>query len=74
MFARLIIVALMLVAGCLCDLTTAAEIYKWTDEDGKVHFGDRPPPSVDDAEALAIDSDPQAVPLDPQRCTTPLAP
>ena len=28
----------------LCvPMPTAAEIFKWTDEDGKVHFGDRPP-------------------------------
>lgn len=29
----------------LLSLCTQAEIYKWTDENGKVHFGDRPPSS-----------------------------
>ncbi|UCE88497.1 MAG: DUF4124 domain-containing protein [Pseudomonadota bacterium] len=32
----------------------AGEIYKWTDEHGNVHFGDRPP--VDNAEEIRIRS------------------
>jgi hypothetical protein len=33
-----------LLAAVLFGLTpAAAEIFKWTDENGKVHFGDRPP-------------------------------
>ncbi|MDX1695120.1 MAG: DUF4124 domain-containing protein [Ketobacteraceae bacterium] len=31
--------------------TAQAEVYRWTDENGKVHFGDRPPGHVD-AETL----------------------
>ncbi|MES9993279.1 MAG: glutaredoxin family protein [Candidatus Thiodiazotropha sp.] len=39
-----------LVLGCLLVLTTsgsvsAEAIYKWRDENGKIHFGDRPPVS-----------------------------
>lgn len=38
--------ALPLMAACLimAATPTAAEIYKWTDADGKVHFSDQPPP------------------------------
>jgi hypothetical protein len=28
----------------LLPITTLAEIYRWTDASGQVHFGDRPPP------------------------------
>lgn len=37
-----IILALMLVFSAVAS----AEIYKWTDENGQVHFGDRPTESV----------------------------
>lgn len=43
----------------------AAEVYRWVDADGKVHFSDSPPPGVA-AERLAIKSaptDPAAVDL-----------
>ena len=29
---------------CLCGSTVNAAVYKWTDENGQVHFGDQPPP------------------------------
>jgi hypothetical protein len=31
-------------ALCLLALPAAAEMYKWTDEHGKVHYSDQPPP------------------------------
>lgn len=34
----------------------ASEIYKWTDEEGNVHYEDRP--TVDDVERVAINSSP----------------
>lgn len=50
--------ALHRLAGCaLCVLALvgqpalAAELYRWVDKDGKVHFGDRPPVEAD-AESL----------------------
>jgi hypothetical protein len=33
--------AACLVYSALIDVVYAAEVYKWTDENGKVHFGDR---------------------------------
>jgi hypothetical protein len=32
-------------ALCLLALPAAAELYKWTDENGKVHYSDQPPPA-----------------------------
>lgn len=44
--------AIALVAGCMSYTEPLeAQVYKWVDEDGKVHFGDFPP---DDAQAEQI--------------------
>lgn len=34
---------LLLLTGLLLPLTAAAGIYKWTDADGNVHYGEKPP-------------------------------
>ena len=34
---------LALATGLVTTHSLAGEIYKWTDENGLVHFGDRPP-------------------------------
>ena len=47
-------IVLALLAGGLA-LPGAAQVYKWTDRDGRVHFGDRPPPEAE-AEELKIRS------------------
>ena len=47
-----IVLSLALAAG---GSAVASEIYKWTDADGNVHYGDRP---VEGAERLAITSRP----------------
>ena len=39
---RLLPVALSLLLGV--GLATAGDIYRWTDADGRVHYGDQPPP------------------------------
>lgn len=45
-------IAHLLLAGALALAATAAQadIYKWTDEQGRVHYGDRPSPSAPAAE------------------------
>lgn len=49
--------ALILMLGIAATgMASASEIYKWTDEDGNVHYGDRP--SADSAEQVAIVSRP----------------
>ncbi len=48
----------------ICLLLTASlaiadsEIYKWTDEDGNVHFSDCPPPPSCDAETIQTPEEP----------------
>ena len=42
---RFPLVALLLFFTALSSANTSAEIYKWVDENGKVHFGDAPPTS-----------------------------
>ena len=38
--------ALMIVAATLLAATAAAQQYKWVDENGRVRYGDTPPPGV----------------------------
>ncbi len=33
-------------ALCLLALPAAADLYKWTDENGELHYSDQPPPST----------------------------
>ena len=51
-WALLLLLALNLLAGS----TVAAEVYKWKDADGHLHFGDRPPTAEADAESVTIRS------------------
>lgn len=37
------LIALCALAVLLAATPIAAEVYKWTDKDGRVHYGDRPP-------------------------------
>jgi hypothetical protein len=38
--------ALLFAALIICSTVASAVVYKWTDADGKVHYGDRPPDGV----------------------------
>lgn len=38
---------LYILAFFLCCSHTFADVYQWTDKDGRTHFGDRPPETVD---------------------------
>ncbi|MBS1209870.1 MAG: hypothetical protein H6R19_2268 [Proteobacteria bacterium] len=44
MRVSLIVLSLM---ALLASLNVSAEVYRWTDKDGKVHYSDAPPPEVD---------------------------
>ena len=46
-----------LLALTATSVVFASDIYKWTDEDGNVHYGDKPMVS-DQPERVAIDSAP----------------
>jgi len=57
---RLFVVFFVLILACT---TSSAEIYKWVDDKGVVHFSDTPPPNdseaIEDEEAPSSDSSPQ---------------
>ena len=53
------LITLALVSGCLILPPVAAEIYKWTDENGRVHYGDRP---KNQAKTVEIDNHPNLKP------------
>lgn len=44
---------LVMLAVSSAEMTFAGDIYKWTDEDGNIHYGDHPTPEVS-KEPLAI--------------------
>ena len=47
-----VILCLFAILSCLLAPAVSAEVYKWTDAEGRVHFGDRPPGR--DAESVTI--------------------
>jgi hypothetical protein len=40
--------ATLLAASACCAFSASAQLYKWTDENGKVHYSDTVPPSAND--------------------------
>ncbi len=55
MIRNIAIVFLMMLAFSSAGVVFAGDIYKWTDEDGNVHFGDRPTANAS-AKSLAVSS------------------
>ncbi|MBK8751019.1 MAG: DUF4124 domain-containing protein [Candidatus Competibacteraceae bacterium] len=45
-------------AVLLLNLTAQAQVYKWTDSDGKIHYGNQPPAEGQPAQTLDIPSQP----------------
>ena len=46
---------IFLIIGLLLASTALAQAYRWVDEDGVVHYGDRPPPDAETpAEAIVL--------------------
>ncbi len=48
----------------VADLAAAGEVYKWVDEHGKVHYGDRPRPG---AQSVPLRDVPEATPMPSER-------
>ncbi len=46
------ITCLFALLSCLLAFSASAEVYKWTDAEGRVHFGDKPPDQ--NAESVTI--------------------
>ena len=55
-----------LLAFTLCQTPAAAGVYRWVDEQGNVHYGDRPPSKKDSTE-LEVKSTPAPAPEDAAR-------
>ena len=59
------VAALLLLLGCGC---AQADVYKWTDERGEVHFDEHPPASAVAEKVMTqqqVDADERAGPADP---------
>jgi Domain of unknown function (DUF4124) len=50
--------ALLIAVVALAGFAGAAELFKWTDRDGNIHFGDAPPADAIGVEKLGIKSAP----------------
>lgn len=63
-------------AACLILVVgaAAAELYRWTDAEGKVHFSDQPPPPEVKAPVTVKPRRPAAAPAAPAANATPAAP
>ncbi|MFA9438123.1 DUF4124 domain-containing protein [Uliginosibacterium sp. sgz301328] len=59
-------VCLLIVPAC-----AVAEVYRWTDRDGRVHYGDQPPAGVS---ARRVDASVNVVPAVPRAPAQPAAP
>lgn len=46
--------AVLVLALVLAGIPAVAEVYKWTDADGNVHYGDRPPSSAQEPRSLTL--------------------
>ena len=42
---------------CMCAAAQAAEVYKWVDQQGRIHFGDRPQPGWKKMEVKSTSGD-----------------
>ena len=69
--------ALVLALACCAAFApnAAAQVYKWTDKDGKVHYSSEAPPAGEaEAKALKLDPGPAAANADPTAVPPAAAP
>ena len=57
---------LLALAALACQAAHATEIYRWTDENGVVHFSQTPPPTADSEVSRLALSDAQPADYDPE--------
>lgn len=60
-------VALLALLTLACCTAQAAEMYKWTDDKGQVHYSDKPPAKGVEAEKRELPSEADAAPRDPTK-------
>ena len=61
---------LMVLAGLLLAAAASAQTYKWVDKNGRVQYGDTPPPGVNAAPMRSV---PRAAPPAPAAASSPAA-
>ena len=62
---------LLLITGLLAASLHAEEVYRWVDEEGKVHFGDKP--QGINAESIAVKQQPKIGSSTPAPTSTPIS-
>ena len=65
MIRSLLIALLVILVACVILPAYGAEIYKWVDENGKVHFGDRPPANAEGSQEIEVKTAPVTDHRDP---------
>lgn len=63
---RISILMILALVALIVPMLTGAEVYRWTDDQGRVHFGDRPPGNRP-SEAVDVREPVRAVPLEGAR-------
>lgn len=64
--------AAVLALACVCGTAHAAELYRWTDADGRVVYGDKPPKDAANVTRVDVDTGTSTLPTRP--APSPAAP
>jgi hypothetical protein len=59
-------VAALAAALCVCAIAQAAQLYKWTDADGRVTYGDKPPKGALNVTPIEVDTTTTTIPASPE--------
>jgi hypothetical protein len=62
----------MVAIACACGAAHAADLYRWTDADGRVAYGDKPPKNARDVSRIDVDTATTTIPSRP--APAPVAP
>lgn len=57
--------AAVLALACACGVVHAADLYRWTDADGRVVYGDKPPKNARNVSRIDVDTSTTTVPARP---------
>lgn len=59
------VAAVMLAMACACGVAHAAELYRWTDANGRVVYGDKPPKGAPNVTRVDVDTSTTTIPARP---------
>ena len=63
--------AVALAIACLCGAAHAADLYRWTDADGRVVYGDKPPKNARNLSRVDVDTATTTIPARPAAAPGP---